>query len=202
MTLHETTDIDAGYSTPRSSDVRVEITHEAGSFDRDLFEEHTSRIAPSNEPTVVTFVSRVIVRPARRLKSSEYLATVRRRGCRKLATMVQQLAPRADADDFHAHTYPLVKQLRDDLAKIQEASSEGNAREVLRQVRDSLMDGGWESYRNAEARQAVSELLEELAAMEHVEPECAERAREMLESLGLGGGGIPLFNVEEAQVPY
>lgn len=95
-----------------------------------------------------------------------------------------------------------MKQLRDDLAKIQEASSEGNAREVLRQVRDSLMDGGWESYRNAEARQAVSELLEELAAMEHVEPECAERAREMLESLGLGGGGIPLFNVEEAQVPY
>jgi hypothetical protein len=63
---------------------------------------------------------------------------------------------------------------------------EGNAREVLRQVRDSLCDGGWLHYRKAEVREEVASVLEAyLADIEEVPPEAVRLAFNRLADVGL-----------------
>lgn len=151
--------------------VEVEVFHELGSdFDpRPIMEQ---RLIPSSKfPTLVTFKSEVLRGAAQRLRSPEYTATVRRRKARALVEEMKALEQYCEREDLTVWTFPILNQIKELLAFLADADEEGNTREILRQVRNTLMNGGWNRYRDAKARITVAAILERLANAEEVHAE-------------------------------
>lgn len=179
----------------------IESTHVMSSDLEDISSSETHCFPPSAGPTIVTVKTRVVVTSARQLRSKAYLATIRRRDAAKLSQMVEELIDKLDRDDFAACVYPLSAQIMATVSKLQEAEMEGNSREILRQLRDSLLDGGWEQLRRVDFRDGIISILDGLRRLESVEPEHASNARETLDQLGIEQVGIPFFDVEETEIP-
>src|SRR5207244_1809609 len=129
----------------------LKVIHELGSSGASLSVTMHRLVPPSQSPTLVIFRSEVVGQPASSA-SPEYLATVRRRKARRLADSIADLSKYSDRNDFTVWTYPVLEQIKDLLATLADAATEGNTREILRQLRDTFMNGGWESYRRSDAR--------------------------------------------------
>jgi hypothetical protein len=117
--------------------------------------------------------------------SAGYNAAVRRRQSQAALNALRamdQLDP--NRDDGAALTYPFFEAIRKALATIQDFDGEGNSREVLRRVRDTIINGGWGKYRQPETRAAVAEVLKSLL-QENVSPEQARSAGRRLRAIGL-----------------
>ena len=117
------------------------------------------------------------------------MATVRRRKAARLAESVAELTKYSDRDDFAVWTYPVLQQIKDLLWTLADSQKEGNTREILRQLRDTFMNGGWESYRRSDACGLAIELLENLASAVEITPKDANAAFERLFRLGLNPVG-------------
>jgi hypothetical protein len=117
----------------------------------------------------------------------ESLAPVRRRGIQDIIVLITGLqAYESRANDFQVFTFAVVRKLGQLIERLASSEQEGNAREVLRQVRDTFLDGGWTSYRDEKTRQAVSALLDRhLGQVEEVGPATVKQALEELLALGL-----------------
>ena len=97
--------------------------------------------------------------------SANYLATVRRREAGSAAKIVRNLASRATDDHFIVWTEEALESLRRSVGVLADAEEsaypehEGNACEVLREVRDSFLNGGWQKYREPGVAEAVAGIL-------------------------------------------
>jgi hypothetical protein len=113
------------------------------------------------------------------------MATVRRRETKTLAHDVAALTKHARRDDFGVCTFPVTERLKKLLATLSEAEQEGNTREILRRIRDSIQNGGWEAYRKPEVRNVVASILDNLSKLEEVQPRHVKMASEKIAAMGL-----------------
>jgi hypothetical protein len=178
-------------------EVTIPIVHELGSDLRGGLIERTRWLPPSNRPIVVRVESQVVTRAAEALHSPEYLATVRRRRCRALGLALERLAAHANREDFAVCTYPVLNQVNELLHLLQDASAEGNTREVLRQLRNTLMNGGWNKYRDPAVRRVGAEILNELAEVDEVLPVRVNEWFNRISGTGANPVGAPLFADDE-----
>jgi hypothetical protein len=160
--------------------IEIPLFHELGSDLSSMLAEATRVIPPSKRTVVVKVQSQVVTQGARGGQSPAYSATVRRRKCRELSKSLAGLAAHAGRDDFAVCTHPLVRQIQELLVTLASADGEGNTREVLRQVRNTLMNGGWNKYREPVVRQTVARVLSTLAEAEEILPSQVDAFSEQL----------------------
>jgi hypothetical protein len=146
---------------------------------------------------MVKVESQVVTRAVQGAHSPEYLATVRRRKARALCNAVERLSQDAARDDFAVCTYPVLKQVNELLTTLADASTEGNTREILRQLRNTLMNGGWNGYKDPAARATAVAILNHLAEAEDVLPKEADESFDRLSDVGLDPVGAKLFGGDE-----
>ncbi len=126
--------------------VELTIAHELGSSGAGLPLTEYRFLPPSPSPTLLVFKSEVVGQTTLQPASDAYRAIVRRRKARRIVEGLAGLAEYSDRKDFSVWTYPLIQQLKELLGDLADSDKEGNTREVLRQVRDTFMNGGWENY--------------------------------------------------------
>lgn len=175
----------------------IKVIHELGSDLMGGTIKKSRLIDTSKTPTLVTFESQVVTEAARCMNSPEYLSSVRRRTSGKIKNMLDSLARKAHRDDFEAFTFRVVEEVRELLHQLKDVRSEGNTREILRQVRDTFMDGGHERYRDPKARALVAEIFKRLAEADEVTPEDVDQVWDDLYDSGLAPPMPALFVIEE-----
>ena len=181
----ETVGTDLPRSRPPGAVLLVKnIIHELGSDLQAEPQEVRFDIQPSNRPTCVVVISEVSTQSAQKLRSAAYMATVRRRETKTLAHEVTALTQHARRDDFGVRTFPVTERLKKLLATLSVAEQEGNTREILRRIRDSIQNGGWEAYRKPEARNVVASILGDLSTVEEVQPRHVKMASEKIAAIG------------------
>lgn len=126
-----------------------------------------------------------------------YMASVRRRQAHNLARAVAELEKYSEQEDFTAYTFSVFNQLKTLIADLTAEDKEGNAREILRQLRNSFLDCGWEQYRKPEVRQTAVAILNRLAEAEEVVPQDVKAVFKQLLQIGLNPVGSPLPPVDE-----
>jgi hypothetical protein len=190
---------DALSSFAQYGTVQIEVVHEIGSdlIGGTIRREHL--IDPSDSPTLVSFASHVVSDATRRMNSPEYLATVRRRKCTKVMNNVASLAKKARRDDFEAFTFKVIEEIRELLAQLTDVQREGNTREILRQIRDTFLDGGHERYRDAKVRDMVASILVRLSEADEVTPDDVDQVWDELYDSGLSAPTHAIFAVAEAK---
>lgn len=174
----------------------ITITHE---LEKDLAGSRITQnllVAPSDVPTIVAVTSQVVTESARRMNSPEYLSTLRRRKCEAIEKMVFSLAKKAHRDDFGAFTFKVFDEIRELLGKLTVVPKEGNACEILRQIRDSFFDGGNERYRDPKAGDLVRSILTRLSEAEEVTPEDVDEVWDELMDGGMAARFPAIFTVE------
>jgi hypothetical protein len=168
---------------PGVRDLRVGITHEIGpTFIGSTTATEQRMVPPSDAPTRITFFSNVVQSSAARtMRSPAYLASVRRRHMKSLAKEIESWGRQVDRLDFAAVTLPVFERLRDLVAKtLIDIDTEGNTREILRRLRDTLLDGGSNHYRRPEVRGAAVQVLQQLGELEEVTPKHVANAVDLL----------------------
>lgn len=160
-------------------------------------------------PTRVVFKSHVITRGAKALRSPHYLATIRRRGARMIAALIEALATHVQSEEFAVWTHEPLEKLRGLIYRLTEAEEfsdpehEGNSCEILRQLRDTFLNAGWERYREPAVRDAAVSILQRLAAADEVSADDAYSAMDQLLDLDLDPSvGIVWQDDEEEEVPH
>jgi hypothetical protein len=119
-------------------------------------------------------------------------SALRRREACKIGEAISKLAGYAAPADFAVYTYPVVKQINDILAALVN-DAEGNTREILRQLRNTLMNGGWNKYRDGAVRQVAREILTRLAEADTVLAQEVDEAFDRLCDAGLNPVGASLL---------
>jgi len=156
-------------------------------------------VEPSDSPTLVSAESHVVTGAARQMNSPESLASVRRQTSATIKDMLASLEKRARRDDFEVFALMLVEEIHELLGRLAEVPREGNTREILRQVRDTFLDGGSERYRDATARDLVATIFERLAQADKVTPDDVDQVWDELCDGGLAAPIPALFQVDEAK---
>ena len=184
------------------------LYHEIGAQPEDGIIEENVRIDPVSPPTLVRVKSHVIAQGARALRSPQYLATIRRRESGTIAALIKGLAGHADSEDFAAWAHEPLENLRHLIHRLTEAEQfsdeehEGNSCEILRQLRDTFLNMGWERYREHEVRELALEILRRLAESDEVAADDCYSAMDQLLELGLNpaAGTLLHYGQEEEQV--
>ncbi len=178
-------------SPPASKTILREMYHEIGGALEDSTLSVVIPIDPASPPQQVTVRSHVVVSGAKAMRSPAYLATVRRREAVVVGNLVLSLKEHRDDPDFTKLTRAPLDRLRQLIQRLTEAEEfsnpehEGNTCEVLRQLRDTFLDGGWEKYRKPEICDRVAKILKDLARMDEVTAEYADTTMDELLEIGL-----------------
>ena len=175
----------------------ISIVHELGADLRAEPIEMIVTIGPSQAPVRVKVESRVTTQIAKAFHSPEYMATIRRREARALSPLILSLEKEATREDFVVCTHPVVSDIGALIEKLQGASAEGNAREILRQVRNTFLDGGWETYRKGDVRRTAAAALEYLATAEEVTAQDVDVWFTKLIESGVDPVGAKMFTLTE-----
>jgi hypothetical protein len=154
---------------PLYNEIPFHLIHELADKQSGNILETSRVIPPSTLPTVVSVKVELVGKTTGNRASPAYMATVRRRKAGYLCRMVQGVAEHAARDDLQVYTFPLLTGIKELLIALEAAEQEGGARELLRRLRDSLLDKGWEKYRAPETRRLVAETLQWLSETEEVE---------------------------------
>jgi hypothetical protein len=147
---------------------------------------HILMMPASAQPVALKVHSSISALTAQRLRSAAAVAIQRRRRCGQIATAVRELSAVSERADFHTFTFPIfddVRSLHNLLLRSEE--TEGNTCVILRYVRNSFMDGGWNHYRGEEVVKGVAAILDALAKSAEVAPAQARSAFTAIHSLGL-----------------
>lgn len=177
--------------------IDIPVIHELGSDLNGGIIQSTRVIGPSKRPVIVKVESQVVASGLQAIQSAEYMATVRRRKARELSVAFEQLEPHTVREDFAVCTYPVLKQVNELLATLLNAGTEGNTREILRQLRNTLMNGGWNRYRAPDSRRTALTILARLAEAEEILPKDVDEVFDRLYDAGLHPVGAPLFTADE-----
>ncbi len=158
-----------GQPPPEMRTYNVDFTHEVSARPDNYTITRTQEVPASPFPARVDVNLRVVARSAAALASPAYVATQRRRQIRSILVAVAALDKDSHRDDFGVCTYPIVERMRAMLIGVlADADREGNTREIIRRVRDSFLNGGWERYRDAETRRKTVEALGHLTMADEV----------------------------------
>lgn len=207
-----TTDTDIATSTGGTAVktaliARRDIYHEFGSELEDRVATATVEIDPQAPPVRVEVQSHVLFSGRRVLRSPAYLASVRRREAGRISQLVASLDQHADKDDFEVWTHDVLGTLRRLIRNLSDAEEdadvehEGNSCEILRQLRDTLLNTGWQRYREQDVRKGVVEILKRLASADEVTADDAYRAMDRLLDLNLDPTvGFAGHNGEEEEI--
>jgi hypothetical protein len=187
-----------------------EVFHEIGTEFTDATVEKTVLIDRTSPPTEIIFRSHVVTSAMRGFKSPAYLASIRRRRSEKIARLIVELEHNADESGFAVWTQKPLDELRRLVQELSEAEEythpecEGNSCEILRQVRDTFLNSGWERYREPEVRFGVSRIVQTLAEDDEITGDHADNAMDTLLDMGLNPTvGLSWKNAEteEDEVP-
>jgi hypothetical protein len=184
-----------------------EVFHELGENLEDGTQQRTVPINQITPPKSIIFRSHVITGGARSLRSPQYLATVRRREAGRIADMIAALARHAPDEHFVVWTHEVLDRTRRLIEQLSHAEEyslehEGNSCEILRQLRDTLLDNGWQRYREATVRDGAIKVLRRLAAAEDVSANDAIGAMDDFSDLGLRPAlGMAWSNEDEEGLP-
>lgn len=187
----------------------VTLYHEIGARLEDAVIEENVPIDQASPPIAVLIKSHVVARGAKAFRSPAHLAAIRRRETGRIARLVERLAARADSEDFLVWTHEPLEKLRGLIHQLTEAEEfsdpehEANSCEVLRQLRDTLLNGGWKRYREPAVRSAAVSILQRLAVADEVSADDAYCAMDQLLELGLNPAAGTLFadGEEEEKIP-
>lgn len=146
----------------------------------------TLKIAASVRPTLITVTSRVNVVAAPAAPSAAYVAARRRKRIADIIRMIDELAVSEAREDFAVCTFPITDEIRKLLASLLDVETEGATREVLRQVRDTMLNSGWNRYREATVRTAVVRVLALLTGSDQVDAATVDIAFDQLFELQRG----------------
>ena len=172
--------------------VGLHITHEVDPLalqDRTIREVFV--LDTPTPKTKVAFSSHVSYRPAQLANSPAYLASVRRKGTSQIKKLAVDLANYAQSDDFAAYTQQVLVELKQLLKTIADAEelrnprSEANSCEILRQLRDSLLNDGWREYRKPNVRRIAIDALRFLSEADSVAAADAFKLGDSLLDLGI-----------------
>ncbi len=128
---------------------------------------------------------------AQQAPSSTYLAAKRRSLCRRASQSIVSLEKWQAEPEFVVWTQEPLSIIRsaikflDDAEQFSEIEHEGNSCEVLRQIRDSFLNRGWNRYRDFTIRQAITRILDRLASEEVITAEFASDTMDQLFDLSL-----------------
>jgi len=184
-------------SLPRQ--IEVPILHELAADDFQTAPvERSFVVAPSTEPTKVKITSQVVNYGVPKHRSDTYMATVRRRKAANLLLEFRKLSVYQGNDDFAIYTSPVLDRVRSMLQELEVANQEGNTREVLRLLRDCILNGGWNRLREPHVRDTIVTLLDRLARQEYVEAKDASEAHQILSGLGFECFDATLLDMEVA----
>jgi hypothetical protein len=190
-------------SMPRTGaaarELHVTVYHEMGRGGHASPTEQIEVIPPSRHPTTVRIQVVGVGDASKGLSSPTYMASIRRRKAASVAALVRELGQHADKDDFTVYTFPVLDRLKEMLGDMADAEMEGNTREIIRQLRNTLLNAGWNRYREPAVRTFAAEILTFLASAQEVEPNDVERVVATLNDLGLDSVGVPLFLSDEDQ---
>ncbi len=163
-------------------------------------------VVDTTEHDLLRVRAHLVAGPAKRLSSKSYLATVRRRRSKRIADLVKGLAQYSGGQDFPVWTQQVLHELLSLIHELSEAEQfrdvqyEGNSCEILRQIRDTFLDAGWEHYRREEVRDCVATILSRMSEALEVMPDDADGAMDQLLDLGLNPAvGLQLSYEQEEQ---
>jgi hypothetical protein len=115
-----------------------------------------------------------------------------------LQDRIAALEPHAGRNDFVVCTYPIVKQLNELVLTLMEAPDEGNSRAILRQLRNTFLNGGWNRYRDGKARQIAMSVLNYLTRTKQVPARKVDETFDQLYDNGLNPVALPLPDIQES----
>ncbi|HUT94885.1 MAG TPA: hypothetical protein VMY37_35835 [Thermoguttaceae bacterium] len=198
----------ASGTVPHAGIKTVNLYHEIGPQPEDATIEQNVPIDQASPPSAVLIKSHVVAHGAKAFRSPAHVAAIRRRETRKIARLIEDLAARADSEDFVVWTHEPLQKLRGLIHKLTEAEEfsdpehEGNTCEILRQLRDTFLNRGWERYREPAVRGAAVAILQRLAVADEVSADDAYWAMDQLLELGLNPAAGTFFgDGEEEEIP-
>lgn len=185
-------------STSSTYERRVKMTHVPLSLD-DSVEEGVLEVGPSADRTIIRIKSTVDFSEVRKGRSDQYLASQRRRKSNHIAMMFDKLTLSHSAPIVIA-THPILHELKSLIELIQPSRKESNAREVLRQVRDTLLNGHWDKYASAACCKAASTVLLMISEVDEVSFDTTLDAADTLEANGFRITGIRFDEDEKKEI--
>jgi hypothetical protein len=123
------------------------------------------------------------------------MVALRQRQARAIRNALLNLSGQEGRPDFAVCTFPVLNRIHGALSQLRDAADEGNTREIFRHLRNTLMNGGWNYYRDATARQAAADILAALAEADEVLPQQVEESFDRLYAAGLNPVGAPVFEI-------
>lgn len=162
-----------------------QIDHE---LDEDLYSDPKDDqllIPPSSGVTVVKVTSRVSSNSASAFRSPKYVASKRRKMALEIVSVYQRVRPHIHSDDLPLYFHRVLSRLHELIRYLDDVEREGNACEVARLLRDSIMNGGWDDYRKENAFDAVVGIFSSLANRDEFAASDVYVASEQLANLGM-----------------
>ena len=126
-------------------------------------------IPPGETPTTLSIISTVSSAAIKHIRSAAAVGIQRRRQVSQIAKHLRRLPGHAEQQDFHSVAFPvfdMVRRTYQDLAQFDQY--EGNTCMILRYLRNSLVDGGWNRYKEKTVATAVADLLDRISKSESV----------------------------------
>lgn len=162
-------------------------------------------VNPSSKPSIVKVTSKYTATPSQSFSSrssppssSEFFAAIRRRVATSLTELVRKLREHHDSDTFVFVTHAIVTQIQKELQQLSDAEREANSREILRQVRDSILNGGWNRLRVETAQAVILKALKILQKDGEVTGAEADSVFDLLLDGGLTPVVLPVLHADDA----
>lgn len=216
MAIRAVKDSDLDFAIGATAKVRGKLLfaptlfHEMGEDFSESDMTNLLEVPPSRHPTKVVIRSIVLPPTGNRRASPKYLAVLRRRKAKGIEELIAALGRYAEDDGFALWTEKIVEDLRkviqflSDEEEFSDPPHEANSCEVLRQIRDSFLNGGWEKYRRSDVRSAVLDVLKRLSKQDEVSGDDVNYAFDELLRVGLDGTAFPIqaiFADDNEEVP-
>lgn len=141
--------------------------------------------SPRGTPTIVRDFS-ASPSAIRQIRSAAAVGVQRRRQVSEIAKHLRRLPDHAGRQDFHSVAFPvfdMVRRTYQDLVRFDQY--EGNTCMILRYVRNSLIDGGWNRYKEKAVAAAVADLLDRISKLETISRQDAKDTFRLLYELKL-----------------
>jgi hypothetical protein len=124
--------------------------------------------------------------------SDEYTVTLRCRMIVAIAQHLRELAALGGDERFLFAVDAAIKKTEESLQEFADLKREGNTREILRTLLNTMRNGGWERFRNPVVPTKLQEFLTQLATAEWIIPEQVEEFHSLIEDQGLDSLALPL----------
>ena len=183
---------------PKNASAQKELRH---SFEpsvdlNDIYDESSFSIPASTRSTRITLRTAIDLSSARRGVSDSYLASIRRVKCGEISRLLSELGNQAKREDFYMATFPILDALMKLIKQLQPSAGEANAREVLRQLRDTFLDNNQEHYKLENVREVLAELLAKLSKLDKVSLDFIDSCASAIEQLGFSTTGLKILSEE------